>query len=100
MRKTIAFAIAVLLGISAARAETVVVTADHMVDVLAGRIVDRPQITVTDERISAAPTVNCHDGRSNGAVRMGHTRARYAPRGANRWRAVVPDQCVTEGSSR
>ena len=67
MRKTIAFAIAVLLGISAARAETVVVTADHMVDVLAGRIVDRPQITVTDERISAV-------GRIGDAVPAGARR--------------------------
>jgi hypothetical protein len=33
-------------------ADTVVVTADHMVDVIAGRIVDRPQITITDGRIS------------------------------------------------
>jgi imidazolonepropionase-like amidohydrolase len=33
--------------------ETVVVTADRMVDVLAGRTVDRPQIVITDGRISA-----------------------------------------------
>src|SRR3984957_2187351 len=37
-------------------ADTVVVTADHMVDVLAGRIVDRPQITITDGRISSVAT--------------------------------------------
>ena len=36
----------------AAAAETVVVTADHMVDVLAGRTVDRPQIVVVDGRIT------------------------------------------------
>jgi imidazolonepropionase-like amidohydrolase len=34
-------------------ADTVVVTADRMIDVIAGRVVDRPQITVTDGRISA-----------------------------------------------
>ena len=34
-------------------ADTVVVTADHMVDVIAGRVVDRPQITITDGRISS-----------------------------------------------
>src|SRR3984957_11247501 len=37
-------------------ADTVVVTADHMVDVLAGRIVERPQITITDGRISNVAT--------------------------------------------
>jgi len=37
----------------AAAADTVVVTADRMVDVLAGRVVDHPQITITDGRISA-----------------------------------------------
>ncbi|HMI37380.1 MAG TPA: amidohydrolase family protein [Steroidobacteraceae bacterium] len=36
-----------------ARADTVVVTADRMVDVLAGRTVMRPQITITDGRITA-----------------------------------------------
>ncbi len=36
-----------------ALAETVVVTADHMVDVLAGRTVEHPQITITDGRITA-----------------------------------------------
>src|SRR6266850_6578970 len=34
-------------------ADTVVVTADHMVDVVAGRSVVRPQITITDGRITA-----------------------------------------------
>jgi imidazolonepropionase-like amidohydrolase len=34
-------------------ADTVVVTADRMVDVLAGRTVVRPQITITDGRITA-----------------------------------------------
>jgi imidazolonepropionase-like amidohydrolase len=36
-----------------ALADTVVVTADRMVDVLAGRTVMRPQITITDGRIAA-----------------------------------------------
>src|SRR5882757_3318056 len=34
-------------------ADTIVVTADHMVDVIAGKVVDHPQITITDGRISA-----------------------------------------------
>jgi imidazolonepropionase-like amidohydrolase len=34
-------------------AETVVLTADRMVDVVAGRVVDRPVVIVTDGRISA-----------------------------------------------
>jgi imidazolonepropionase-like amidohydrolase len=39
-----------------ARAETVVVTADSMVDVLGNRVVARPQITITDGRITAVST--------------------------------------------
>ena len=42
-----------LSGIFAVRADTVVVTADRMVDVLTGRIVEHPQITITDGRITA-----------------------------------------------
>ena len=38
---------------SAAVADTVVVEADRMVDVLTGRVVDRPQITIVDGRIAA-----------------------------------------------
>jgi imidazolonepropionase-like amidohydrolase len=38
---------------SDALSETVVVTADRMVDVLAGRVLMRPQITITDGRITA-----------------------------------------------
>ena len=38
---------------SASWADTVVVTADHLVDVIAGKVVDRPQITITDGRITA-----------------------------------------------
>jgi imidazolonepropionase-like amidohydrolase len=41
-------------GIAAtAHADTVVITADRMIDVLAGRAVDHPQITVVDGRITA-----------------------------------------------
>ncbi|MEO8367456.1 MAG: amidohydrolase family protein [Pseudoxanthomonas sp.] len=36
-----------------ASADTVVVTAAHMIDVVAGRVVDQPQVTITDGRISA-----------------------------------------------
>jgi imidazolonepropionase-like amidohydrolase len=39
-----------------AAADTVVVTADRMIDVLAGRVVERPQITITDGRITAVGT--------------------------------------------
>ena len=42
-----------LLGISAATADTVVVSADRMLDVLTGRVVEHPSITVTDGRIVA-----------------------------------------------
>ncbi|MFL6843577.1 MAG: amidohydrolase family protein [Allosphingosinicella sp.] len=38
---------------SAAAAETVVVTADRMVDVLAGRVVEEPVVVITDGRIVA-----------------------------------------------
>ncbi len=44
---------ALLLAAGSAQADTVVVTADHMIDVIAGRVVDHPQITITDGRISA-----------------------------------------------
>lgn len=46
-----------LLGLAtAAQADTVVVTADRMIDVLAGRVVERPQITITDGRVAAVAT--------------------------------------------
>ena len=38
---------------AAANADTVVVTADRMIDVLAGRVLDHPQITIVDGRIAA-----------------------------------------------
>ena len=50
--KVIAFIAATLLA-TPAFADTVVVTAAHMVDVLAGQMVDRPQIVIHDGRIVA-----------------------------------------------
>ncbi len=46
-------ALALLLGGAAANAETVVVTADHLVDVVAGRTTDYPAVFITDGRITA-----------------------------------------------
>jgi imidazolonepropionase-like amidohydrolase len=40
----------------AGAADVVVVTAAHMVDVIGGRLVDDPQVTITDGRISAVGT--------------------------------------------
>ena len=40
----------------AARADTVVVSADRMIDVLASRVVERPQLTIVDGRITAIAT--------------------------------------------
>jgi imidazolonepropionase-like amidohydrolase len=40
-------------GAAAANADTVVVTADRMIDVLTGRAVDHPQVTIVDGRITA-----------------------------------------------
>jgi imidazolonepropionase-like amidohydrolase len=48
-------AFAATLG-TAASAETVVVTADRMVDVLAGRVLDEPLIVITDGRIASVVT--------------------------------------------
>ena len=56
-----------LAGATAASADTVVVTADRMVDTLAGRLVERPQVTVTDGRIVAV-------GRRGDAVPAGARR--------------------------
>jgi imidazolonepropionase-like amidohydrolase len=52
-------ALALLLICAAAvvaDADTVVVSADKMIDVIAGRVVDRPQITIIDGRIAAVAT--------------------------------------------
>jgi len=50
MLKFLVAAIAAALATSA-QAETVVVTADRMVDVLAGRVIDEPVVVITDGRI-------------------------------------------------
>lgn len=55
MRCSLTFAV-LLAGSSAAHAETVVVTADRMVDVLAGRMVENPTIVITDGRIASVGT--------------------------------------------
>jgi imidazolonepropionase-like amidohydrolase len=44
------------MALQSAQADTVVVTADRMVDVIGGRVVDHPQITITDGRITAVDT--------------------------------------------
>jgi imidazolonepropionase-like amidohydrolase len=55
--KTVAWIAIAALGVAApSGADTVVVTADRMVDVLASRIVERPQVTITDGRIVAIAT--------------------------------------------
>ena len=47
-------AVCALLAVAArVRADTVVVTADRMLDVIAGRVVEHPQVTITDGRITA-----------------------------------------------
>jgi len=51
-----------------ARAETVAVTADQMLDVTAGRMVAHPQIIITDGRITAVQTVG--DPLPAGATRV------------------------------
>ena len=50
-----------------ADADTVVVSADRMIDVIAGRVVDRPQITIIDGRVAAVAT-------QDGAVPVGARR--------------------------
>jgi len=61
--------IATLLATTAANADakTVVVTAAHMIDVLAGKRVDNPQVTIVDGRITAV-------GRKGDAVPAGAER--------------------------
>jgi imidazolonepropionase-like amidohydrolase len=60
MRSIVIFRAAFILGallvngaLTPAFADTVVVRADRMVDVLTGRVIDHPQITITDGRITA-----------------------------------------------
>jgi imidazolonepropionase-like amidohydrolase len=43
-------------AVTTAFADTVVVSADRMIDVLTGRVIDRPQITITEGRIAAVGT--------------------------------------------
>jgi imidazolonepropionase-like amidohydrolase len=52
MKRFLGAALAALMATSAS-AETVVVTADHMVDVVAGKTVDYPAIFITDGRITS-----------------------------------------------
>src|ERR1700680_1690332 len=50
----------ILLGLGragASHADTVVVTADRMIDVVAGKVVEHPRITITDGRITAVGSV-------------------------------------------
>jgi imidazolonepropionase-like amidohydrolase len=54
----IAAALLCSIAVARARADTVVVTADRMIDVLAGRIVEHPQITIVDGRITAVGAQN------------------------------------------
>ena len=49
-------AAAAMMACAPAAAETVVVTADRMIDVLAGRVVERPVIVIADGRIVAVGT--------------------------------------------
>ena len=51
MRKSILLSALLAAAPTAAAAETVVVTADRMVDVLAGRVVEEPVVVITDGRI-------------------------------------------------
>jgi imidazolonepropionase-like amidohydrolase len=52
------FLLGAALVAAPAHAETVVVTADRMVDVLAGRVVERPTIVIQDGRITRVSTGN------------------------------------------
>jgi imidazolonepropionase-like amidohydrolase len=53
IRRACAFILMTSCLLGAVRAETVVVTADRMIDVLTGKVVDHPQITVVDGRIAS-----------------------------------------------
>jgi imidazolonepropionase-like amidohydrolase len=68
MRRPVAAAVvtANLLLANFAFADTVVITADRLVDVVAGRTMARPQITITDGRITA---VSPQDGAIAAGVR-------------------------------
>ncbi len=53
--KTVSFAaiVAATLAVAPAAAETVAVTADRMIDVLAGKTIDRPVVVIRDGRIAS-----------------------------------------------
>jgi len=57
-----------LVGVS--RAETVIVTADRMIDVIAGKVVEHPRITITDGRITAVGTADSEAVAAAGARRV------------------------------
>lgn len=69
MRTMIAAAAVAVLP-ATALAETVVVTADRMVDVLAGRVVERPVIVITDGRIASVVS----EGTARPVIPAGATR--------------------------
>lgn len=56
MLRNLALLLGVLCAPVAAHADTVVITAARMIDVVAGRVVDKPQIVVVDGRIAAVTT--------------------------------------------
>ncbi|MGE5721119.1 MAG: amidohydrolase family protein [Sphingomonadales bacterium] len=56
MRKPLLFLLGLMFAAAPVSAETVVVTAAHMVDVLSGRVVDDPVVVITDGRIAAVAT--------------------------------------------
>ena len=64
-------ALGLALNFTVAHADTVVVSADRMIDVVAGHAIDKPQITVTDGRISAV-------GHQGDAVPAGARRVELA----------------------
>ncbi|HWT12655.1 MAG TPA: hypothetical protein VN231_07875 [Allosphingosinicella sp.] len=64
MRKLLAAALsalALLAAPAAAPAESVVVTADRMVDVLTGRTVEEPVVVITDGRIAGDPLADVRE---------------------------------------
>jgi imidazolonepropionase-like amidohydrolase len=52
-RKIVAAAAVIAAAAAPASAETVVVTADRMIDVLAGKVIERPVVVITDGRIAS-----------------------------------------------
>jgi imidazolonepropionase-like amidohydrolase len=56
MRPILSAIAAFTFSITTVQAETVAISADHMVDVLAGRTTDKPLVIITDGRITAVGT--------------------------------------------